>query len=144
MESITKKRFLRYTVFMRYLGIDYGAKRVGVAVSDEAGRVAFPHAVLPNDKKLIAALAAQCRERGIAGIVVGDSRDFTGAPNKIAPRIEQFSKDIAGATNLPVHAEPEFWTSVQAARWQGETDRLDASAAAIILQSFLDRENAKT
>lgn len=129
---------------MRYLGIDYGAKRVGAAFSDEEGRVAFPHAVLQNDKKLIATLASLARERGVSAIIVGDSRDFSGAPNTIAPRIEQFKKEIAAATGLAIHAEPEFWTSAQAARWQGETDKLDASAAAIILQSFLDRENGHT
>ena len=125
---------------MRYIGIDYGAKRVGVAVSDEDGRVAFPHKVLPNDKNLVAALAALFRARGVSEIVVGDSRDFSGAPNKIAERVVDFSEHIARATGLPVRAEPEFWSSAQAERWQGATDKLDASAAAIILQSFLDRE----
>ncbi len=71
---------------MRYIGIDYGAKRVGVAVSDEDGRVAFPHKVFPNDKNLIAALAALFRARGGWEIVVGDSRGVSGAPNKIAGR----------------------------------------------------------
>ena len=126
---------------MRYLGIDYGAKRVGVSVSDEEGRVAFPHAVLANDKNLIAALAVVCRERGISAITVGDSRDFSGAPNKIAEHIEIFNKKIGEATGLPVHSEPEFWSSAQAERWQGKINKLDASAAAIILQSFLDRKN---
>ena len=128
-----------YNGAMRYLGIDYGTKRVGVAVSDENGKVAFPHSVLANDGKLIAALAALCRERGISEIVVGDSRDFSGAPNKISAQIVDFCKRIAEAAGLPVHSEPEFWSSAQAERWQGKTEKLDASAAAIILQSFLDR-----
>lgn len=126
---------------MRYLGIDYGAKRVGIALSDEEGRVAFPQGVFPNDKNLLAALAALCRERGIAEIVVGDSRDFSGAPNKIAEQIDVFKKEIGEATKLSVHYEPEFWTSAQAERFQGKIKKLDASAAAIILQSFLDRQN---
>lgn len=126
---------------MRYLGIDYGAKRVGVALSDEEGRVAFPQSVYANDKRLVAALAALCRERGISEIVVGDSLDFSGTPNKIAEKITLFKKEIAETTELPVRSEPEFWSSMQAERWQGKTDKLDASAAAIILQSFLDRKN---
>lgn len=125
---------------MRYLGIDYGAKRVGVAFSDEEGRVAFSHAVLANDKNLVSELADLCRERDVSEIVVGDSRDFSGAPNTIATRIEAFKKEVSETTGLPVHSEPEFWSSAQAERWQGKTDKLDASAAAIILQSFLDRE----
>lgn len=129
-----------YNDLMRYLGIDYGVKRVGVTLSDEEGKVAFPHAVLANDKNLVAALAALCRERGISEVVIGDSRDFSGAPNAIAARIEAFKKRVGETTGLPVHSEPEFWSSAQAERWQGKTDKLDASAAAIILQSFLDRE----
>ncbi|MDP3661388.1 MAG: Holliday junction resolvase RuvX [bacterium] len=142
---------------MRYLGIDYGTKRVGVAVSDEEGKVAFPHWVLANDKKLIAALVALCRARGVSEIIVGDSRDFSGAPNKVSAHVERFKKEVAGATGLSVRGEPEFWSSMQAERWQPRRpessrgsglrperrrvkEKLDASAAAIILQSFLDRD----
>ena len=84
-------------------------------------------------------LAALCRERGVSEIVVGDSRDFAGEPNKITAHVKKFTKEIVDATGLPVHSEPEFWSSAQAERWQGKTEKLDASAAAIILQSFLDR-----
>ena len=108
---------------MRFLGIDYGAKRVGVAFSDEEGSIAFPHAVLPNDKNITAALAALCRERGVSTVIVGDSRNFMGVPNRIAPAIEKFKTELAGATGLPIHAEPEFLTSVQAGRWQGKTEK---------------------
>ena len=130
---------IMYNGAMRSIGIDYGTKRVGVAISDEEGKVAFPHSVLANDEKLVAALAALCRERGVSEIVVGDSRDFSGAPNKVSVHIERFTKEIAEAIGLPVHSEPEFWSSAQAERWQGKTEKLDASASAIILQSFLDR-----
>lgn len=145
---------------MRYLGIDYGTKRVGVAFSDEEGRIAFPHAVLANDKNLITALQNLCAEKQIGDIVVGESRTLSGAPNTIAEKIDAFKKDIGETTQLSVHYEPEFWTSQQAERWQlrrpdttirrGSESRpkrreaikkLDASAAAIILQSFLDRQN---
>ena len=124
---------------MRFIGIDYGTKRVGVAVSDEEGKIAFPHVVLANDENLVTALAALCRDRGVSEIVVGDSRDFAGEPNKITAHVKKFTKEIVDATGLPVHSEPEFWSSAQAERWQGKTEKLDASAAAIILQSFLDR-----
>lgn len=144
---------------MRYLGIDYGVKRVGVALSDEAGRVAFPHAVLRNDRNLITELQNLCVEKQVGGIVVGDSRTLSGAPNKITEKIDLFNQELAKTTNLPIHSEPEFWTSHQAERWQlrrpdttirrgsesrpkrREAKKLDASAAAIILQSFLDRKN---
>jgi putative Holliday junction resolvase len=124
---------------MRYIGIDFGTKRVGVAVSDEEGKIAFPHAVLTNDRNLTTALVSLAREKNVGAFVVGDSRDLSGKPNPIARAIEEFKKEIDQATGLPVFAEPEFWTSLQAERVQGKTDKTDASAAALILQSFLDR-----
>lgn len=127
---------------MRYLGIDYGTKRVGAAVSDEEGKIAFPHSVFKNDKHLIATLVLLVREKGVSEIVVGDSRTLAGAPNAIAPAIEKLKQEIVVATGLPVHAELEFWTSVQAERTQGKHEKTDASAAALILQSFLDTRNA--
>ena len=66
-------------------------------------------------------------------------RDFSGAPNKVSVHIERFTKEIAEAIGLPVHSAPEVWSSAQAERWQGKTEKLDASASAIILQSFLVR-----
>lgn len=126
---------------MKYLGIDYGTKRVGTAVSDEEGKIAFPQTVLKNDKNLTAALAALCRERGVSEIVIGDSRKLSGEPNAISPEIEKLKIALAEETKLQTHYEPEFWSSAQAERFQGKTDKLDASAAAIILQSFLDKKH---
>jgi len=128
---------------MKYLGIDYGTKRVGTAVSDEEGRIAFPHAVLKNDKNLTDTLVALCRERGISEIVIGDSRKLSGEPNTISPEIEKLKNVLAEETKLPTHYEPEFWSSAQAERFQGKIDKLDASAAAIILQSFLDKKHGR-
>ena len=74
-----------YNGAMRFIGIDYGTKRVGVAVSDEEGKIAFPHVVLANDENLVTALAALCRERGVSENVVGDSREFSGEAEKKNP-----------------------------------------------------------
>ncbi|KKT45244.1 MAG: hypothetical protein UW34_C0001G0003 [Parcubacteria group bacterium GW2011_GWA2_44_15] len=126
---------------MRCLGIDYGKKRVGVAISDETGKVAFPHATLLNNNGLMETVERLCKERAVSKIVIGESRDFAGKFNLIAKDIETFKNELSARVRLPVHYEPEFWTSVQAKRWQGKTDKLDASAAAIILQSYLDRKS---
>ena len=61
---------------MRYLGIDYGAKKVGVAVSDESGEFSYPLKVLENSKDLIYDISYICKENNIGDIVVGDSKDF--------------------------------------------------------------------
>ncbi|TSC58465.1 MAG: putative holliday junction resolvase [Parcubacteria group bacterium Greene0416_79] len=126
---------------MRYLGIDFGSKRVGLALSDEDGRLAFPYTVLKNDKTLLSEVERICKEQKVKGLILGESKDFNGKPNPIAQEIAEFKKRIEQATRTQVEYEPEFLTSVQAARWQGKVEKLDASAAAIILQSYLDRKN---
>ncbi len=145
----------------RIIGIDYGSKRVGVAVSDETGRFALPKKVLKNmggkkaDRKtdrtaegkadllapLVEEIEALAKETGAGEFVVGESKNHDGEENEIMKEVHMFIAELEKKTGLPVSIEPEFMTSVQAARFQGETELLDASAAAIILQSFLDRRN---
>ena len=125
---------------MRYLGIDFGKKRVGVALSDESGRLAFPHSVIPNNKELVAEIARIAEKQNAKAIIVGESKDLNGKDNPLMKDIEVFVEAIYKETKKPVHFEPEFWSTVQAGRWQRKTDKLDASAAAIILQSYLDRK----
>lgn len=124
---------------MRLLGIDYGAKRVGLALSDEGGRFAMPHDVLRNDDKLIAHIAALCQQKGVGQIVVGESKNLNGQPNPIMAAAARFAEALQSATGLPVVFEPEMFTSAEAERIQGKTTWLDASAAALILKSYIDR-----
>lgn len=145
-----------YNISMRFLGIDFGLKRVGLALSDETGTLAFPHSVLPNDKKLVAEVALAAREQKVKAIVLGESKNLDGKANPLQKDIVSFKTALMKATKKPVHFEPEFWSSFQAARYQLRRpdgsrgselrsehrrvkEMLDASAAAIILQSFLDR-----
>src|SRR3989344_4174998 len=125
---------------MKYLGIDYGDKRVVVAVSDETGKLAFPYEVITNSKDLFDDLIKIIEKEGIEGVVVGESLDSDGRPNIIQKDIDEFCANLKAKSNLPVMLEQEFWTSVQAKSITGENKMHDASAAAIILQSFLDRE----
>ncbi|MBU6428667.1 MAG: RuvX/YqgF family protein [Cyanobacteria bacterium REEB65] len=127
---------------MRILGIDYGSKRVGLAVSDPEGRVAFPVAVLANTPELAAEIGKTAREYEAAEAVLGESRDYAGRPNAVFEAAEALKKSLEGR-GLEVHMELEFMTSAQAERSEGKHPKLDASAAALILQSFLDRRNAE-
>lgn len=127
---------------MRYLGIDFGSKRVGLAVSDETGQMAFPHAVIANDEKLIAEIDKIIEKEKIGEIVLGESKNFAGEPNKIMTEVEKFKKILTEKIKLKVNFESEFMTSQQAERIQGKNEMLDASAAAIILQSFLDKKHS--
>ncbi len=124
---------------MRHLGIDFGTKRVGTAISDEGNEMAFPHSVILNNKNLFAEIEKIIKEEGIGVVVIGESKDFAGKPNKIMVEIEEFKKILTEKTKLPALFEPEFMTSVQAKQTQGKNEMHDASAATIILQSYLDR-----
>lgn len=126
---------------MKHLGIDYGGKRVGIAVSDDDGKMAFPHSVIANGTGLLEEVGKIIKEEKIEAIVMGESKDFQGKPNKIMGEIEKFKKNLEERFGLAVHLEPEFLTSAQAERIQGKTELHDASAAAIILQSFLDKNS---
>ncbi len=72
---------------------------------------------------------------------MGESRDFKGKENKVFKASQEFSEELAKATGITTCWEPEFMTSAQARKGQGSHDMIDASAAALILQTFLDRKN---
>ncbi|MFZ2621496.1 MAG: Holliday junction resolvase RuvX [Minisyncoccia bacterium] len=126
---------------MKYLGIDYGGKRVGVAVSDNTGSFAFPLVVLESSRDLILKIAEICAKNTIGEIVVGDSKDYSQKDNEIMKEIKPFAENLKKELKLPVHMHPEFLTSAEAERLQGKGEMHDASAAALILKSYLDTKN---
>lgn len=123
---------------MRYLGIDFGEKRVGISVSDEDGKIAFPVAVLLNDKDLMKGIVDLCMKNGAETVIMGESRNYQGQINPIMWKIEGFKKQLE-TIGFNVVFEPEFMSSIQASQITGENSMLDASAAAIILQSYLNK-----
>ncbi|MDP2593469.1 MAG: Holliday junction resolvase RuvX [bacterium] len=124
---------------MRIMGIDFGSKRVGIAISDEDEKIAFPTVVLPNDKNLLNEVHKICEANKVGEVVFGESNDLDGKPNPIMKKIEDFKKKAAEKIKVPFKMEPEFFTSVEAERIQGKTEMQDASAAALILQNHLDK-----
>ena len=131
----------------RILGIDYGTKRIGVALSDVGAEFGQPYKVIKNSKKnmpeVMAEILTIIKKEDVAEIVIGESKDFKGKDNLVMPDINEFKKKLEDATNLAVTFEPEFLSSHQAAYFQGQHELLDASAAAIILQSYLDRKRSQ-
>jgi putative transcription antitermination factor YqgF len=128
---------------MRYLGIDYGTKKVGLALSDEAGAMGFPHAVFTTTSTLADDLIELIKEREVGAIVIGESRNFSGAPNRVDEDVRKLADTLAGRTGLPIHFEPETYTTQEARRFPDGTRMpgspdVDASAAALILTSFLE------
>ncbi len=123
---------------MRLMGIDFGSKRVGVALSDESGAMAFPHAVVPTATATLDVLAL-ARKEGVGTVVVGLSADFQNRENPIMVPARAFAEELARELGIPVVFEPEFLTSMEASRLQGEHEQSDASAAALILNSYILR-----
>lgn len=123
----------------RIMGIDYGSKRVGVAVSDPGAHFAIPLSVVSNTPDLSQEIEKIAKDNEVEEIVLGESRNYAGEPNVILLDSIEFKKDMEDR-GFRVYFEQEFMTSIQAERIQGKTDMTDASAAAIILQSFLDRK----
>jgi putative holliday junction resolvase len=128
---------------MKLLGIDYGSKNVGIAISDERMKFAFPLVVLQNSEILIYDIGRICKENKVVGIVVGESKDFGQKDNEIMKEIKPFSERLQTELQIPVYMHPEFMTSQEAERLQGKNSMHDASAAALILKSYLDTHHGE-
>ena len=134
---------------MRYLGIDYGSKKIGLAFSDEAGTMGFPHAIISNTPRLVDELCALIAKENIGAVVIGESRNLAGGENAIAKDATALGEQLTERGGVPVFYELEVFTSAEARRApekEGKTravkrrGNVDASAAALILTSFLTRQ----
>jgi putative Holliday junction resolvase len=126
----------------RVLGVDFGTKRIGVAICDENRGMALPLSVIPNDKMTIANISKTIKEKNVVLVVIGESKDFKMEDNPIMDAVRFFESQLRVESGVEIDYEPEFLTSHQAHHVQGKTKMLDASAATIILQSYLDRHHA--
>ncbi len=138
---------------MKHLGIDYGSKRIGLATSNEGGSMAFPHSTIKAGRDALSAIDELIKKEGIERIVLGESHNFKGEANAVMEDIAEFKKDLEELTGMPVVYEAEFLSSAAAARqFEGDfgrkerpgQEKLDASAAAVILQSYLDKHKNGT
>lgn len=139
---------------MKLLGIDYGSKKVGIAVSDDGGTLAFPREVMTNDSALLGELKAIVEAENVEAIVFGESLDQNGEENTIMTDIQKFKEVLDRELKLPIFMQKEAFTSVHAqqpvksekpkARKTKKAARKDddQSAAALILQRYLDRKNS--
>lgn len=124
---------------MRKLGIDYGTKKLGLALTDESGSMAFPHSVIPNTSDLLKQLVALINKEKVAEIIIGHSLDRNGKPNAVHAAVEELMLDLTLETGLPIHLQPEQYTTQAAIQLQGKSTQTDASAAALILDSFITK-----
>jgi putative Holliday junction resolvase len=126
------------------MGIDYGTKRVGIALTDDQGLMAFPHAVLPNDPSLMKGIEKIVSENKVEMIVIGHSLNREGGVNAVHAAVEELIQDLTLSLGLPIELEPEQYTTKEATRFQGKTSMTDASAASIILNSYIMRMKYKS
>lgn len=142
------------------MGIDYGMKRIGVAVSDEMGTLAFPKVIILNDSNVFKKIEELIKSNHITEIVVGESLDLSGQENALQARIGVFIDELHNRFNLPIRKQKEFMTSVEARKStttktnshkseshskqkEKKGEKVDAGAAALILQRYLDKINKK-
>ena len=138
---------------MRILALDVGDRRIGVALSDPTGLLATPLTAVdrldarPSEFDEILRLA---QENEVESIVVGMPVTLSGRLGRQARQVRDFISELSDRTDLPIETVDERYSTVQAQRMLNESERrpsrnrnrerghLDASAAAVILQSYLD------
>ena len=134
----------------RYLGLDVGNRRIGVAVSDELGLTAQPVLTLErrhNQREDLRRLGRLARKFGVAGIVVGNPVHLSGDVSPQAEKTRAFAAELGEVTGLPIHLWDERLTSREAHQILYEAGRprqehrevVDQVAAMLILQSFLEQ-----
>jgi putative Holliday junction resolvase len=135
----------------RVLGIDFGRRRIGLAISDPSATLARPLATLEAGEDPIARVLAEItrlagEDEGLEAIVVGHPRHLDGTPSEETARVEAFVAALRQRTPLSVVEVDERLTSREAESrlalrerdWRKRKARLDAAAAAVILQDYLD------
>lgn len=109
-------------------------------MTDESGSMAFPHSVIPTNPDLLKKLVALVEKEKIGEIVIGHSLDRNGKPNAVHQAVEGLMLDLTLETGLPIHLQPEQYTTQAAIQLQGKTPMTDAAAAALILDSFITKQ----
>ena len=107
---------------MRFLGIDYGLKRIGISISDEGGTLAFPKEIIPNNESTLKRVGKILKEENISEIVIGESLNFEGKENKIMTELRGFASEVKREFGISVNMEKEFLTSVEARRYDNTNE----------------------
>lgn len=140
---------------MRFLGVDYGAKRIGLALSDYTATLARPWQMIPAAGAPASSAAAVARvvealrasdDPDLDGIVVGLPRRLNGEDTDQTPQVRAFVASLETLTGLPVYTQDERLTSIEAESrlagrekdWKKRKALIDAESASIVLQDYLD------
>jgi putative Holliday junction resolvase len=143
-----------YTEAVRVLGIDYGARRIGLALSDATATLASPWRLLqrpPSDAETLRMVITEIDtlakdDDGLEAVIVGWPRRLDGSPNDQTAIVETFARALGAQIAVPVILQDERLSSHEAESrlagrepdWRKRKQKLDAAAAAVILQDYLD------
>lgn len=128
----------------KYIGLDIGGHRIGVAIGDGGLRMAWPHGVLTVDGTEVAELAKLIKDQSVQAVVVGRPRNQRGEATNQTTEVENYVERVVKPLGLPLHWQDESVTSVMAEERLKTAGKpyakgdVDAEAAAIILQDFLE------
>ncbi len=133
---------------MRVLALDHGTKRIGIALSDELKLIAQPLSYLPAEPfaEFLESLKGLLREKEVELVVVGLPRNMDGSYGPAALKVQDFVGALKGALTVPITTWDERLTSAMANRFliqgnvrrQQRKEKVDQTAAALLLQSYLD------
>ena len=135
---------------MRVLALDVGDRRVGLAISDPTGLLASPLGHVERGLTDVQDIIQTAEENDAARIVVGMPLTLAGESRAQAGKVRQFVRELRSATSIPIETVDERLSTVQAQRLLTDSDRgqgrrfsrdrgrIDSSAAAVILQAYLD------
>jgi putative Holliday junction resolvase len=133
---------------MRYLAIDYGTKRTGLAICDATETITSPHAVLHGQKELLNKIAKIVDAENVEAIVLGLPLNMAGSESSQTKLVLKFAEKLKDRLSIPVHLQDERLSSFSAEEKIAPADftrgkkkkRIDAIAAAEILEAFLERK----
>lgn len=124
---------------MRILGIDYGTKRIGFAVGDTDRKIAFPRDVVNDHKKALDYVDRMIDQEGVNKVVIGIPVRHSGEEGELASDIHIFAKEMTEKLGIDVVFENEILSTKSIQKGTVTKEKVDASSAAIILQSYLNK-----
>jgi len=132
----------------KILALDFGEKRVGIAITDSTGQIAKPYGILPNISFSFLAREIKeiCKKEKVAQIIIGLPLTLRGGLEKQAQETKKFSKRLAQEISLPILLQDERFTSKEANRILKEMgirqkkNKVDTIAALLILQNYLEKQ----
>ncbi|MFH1882949.1 MAG: Holliday junction resolvase RuvX [Planctomycetota bacterium] len=136
---------------MRYLAIDYGTKRTGLAICDRAETIASPLTVIQGKKELLKKIAEVVEAENVEAVVLGLPLNMTGSESSQTKLVLKFAGQLKDHLRIPVHLQDERLSSFSAEEKLASANftkekmrkRLDAVAAAEILEAFLEQKTPR-